>query len=92
MENKLTVEQRHNNMMMLKALELTDSELAKEAMSNPSLDNEELNRLVEDALTGKFVRKDDNSELALKISPETVMAGLRNILKRVIENSNNETK
>ena len=87
---KLTKEQRKTNLLLVKVLEDLSIEDAKKVMSDPNIDNSELNKVLEDSIMGNFVDKTDKTPV--KLSNEVTMAGLRNILNRVIEKRNNETK
>lgn len=63
--------------MLVKALELTDKEKAKQVMSDENLDIKELGQV----LQASIMAKDGDH---LKLSNELTMAGLKNILNRNI--------
>jgi hypothetical protein len=75
----------YDNATMLKALEEVDKEKAIQAISDPNLDGKELSELLECSLLGKIVYK--RTGKPMKFSNEVIMAGLRNKLNQVINNS-----
>lgn len=77
----------YNNAIMLKALEDTDEEKAIEAISNPSLDGNELSELLECSLMGKIVFKESGEPL--KFSNSVLMAGLKNKILQIDNKLNN---
>ena len=79
----MTKEIRTNQLMMVKALELVDENLAIELLSNEKLDRKDLSFIVQDGLMNKG---------NLKLSPTVLMAGIRNIMSRIeTEMNQNET-
>jgi hypothetical protein len=75
---------------MLKALNDVDEEKAILLMSNPHMDNEELTALVDCFLRGLLIDKESNEPL--KISNKVTMAGIRNKMNRIFEQSFKEIK
>lgn len=63
---------------MAKALNDTDVELAKKAMSDSNLDRKELSSIIEDSIMGRMRSKKTGE--TLKLDNEVVMAGFRNLL------------
>lgn len=70
----MTLEQRKNNLMLVKALELTDKKLAEELLSSDELNDNDLSFLVQDGLISKTDLKLDNSVL---------MKGMLNMINRI---------
>lgn len=83
-------ERIYNNATMLKALEEVDKEKAIQVISDPNLDPKELSELIECSLMGKIVNKSTGKPM--KFSNELVMAGIRNRINQIIDNSENEYK
>lgn len=78
----------YNNATMLKALEEVDKDMAIRVISEPNLDGKELSELIECSLLGKIVNKHTGEPM--KLSNETMMAGLRNKLNQIIRDSNSD--
>ena len=76
-----TLEQRKNDLILVKALELTDQNLAEQLLSSENLDNEDLAYLVQDGLMNKGALKLDNTVLA---------KGMLNIINRIEKKINAE--
>lgn len=74
-----TLEQRKNDLILVKALELTDKNLAEQLLSSKKLDNEDLAYLVQDGLMNKGDLKLENSVL---------MKGMLNMIDRINKKEN----
>jgi hypothetical protein len=72
---------------MVKALELTDEDLAIKVMSDPNLDSKELNIILTTSLLGLVVNK--KTKEPLKLSNKVMMAGFNNLLNRVSKDLDN---
>jgi len=77
----------YNKLTMVKALELTDEDLAIKVMSDPNLDSKELNIILTTSLLGLVVNK--KTKEPLKLSNKVMMAGFNNLLNRVSKDLDN---
>lgn len=77
---KPNIEQRKLNLLATIALEKTDQDTAIKALEYPETNLQELTTLLEDSMMGKFV--DANTKEPVKLSNQSMMAIMRNILNR----------
>ena len=77
----------YDKLTMVKALELTDEDLAIKVMSDPNLDSKELNIILTASLLGRVVNK--KTKEPLKLSNKVMMAGFNNLLNRVSKDLDN---
>jgi len=77
---KPNIEQRKLNLLATIALEETDQDTAIKALEYPETNLQELTTLLEDSMMGKFV--DANTKEPVKLSNQSMMAIMRNILNR----------
>ena len=76
----------YDKFTILKALELTDEDLAIKVMSDPDLDSKEINMVLTASLLGSVV--DKKTKEPLKLSNKVMMAGFNNLLNRVTPEKN----
>jgi hypothetical protein len=69
------------NLVLLTTLEEISKEKAQEVISHPELDRKELSHLLEASLMNKFV--DKNTKKPLKLSNETLIKGMHNLLLKI---------
>ena len=81
MKNKNTTK---DNFLILKALEEADKDKAIQLISTPTLDHKELSDIIECGLMKKLRYKDGTP---VRISNEVLMAGIRNRLQQIIDES-----
>jgi len=78
----------YNNTTAVKALEQVDEELAVKALSDPSLDGEELSEILTTSLVGRIVNK--NTKEPMKLSNKVMAAGILNRMQQLMDKPEHE--
>lgn len=74
--------------MLLKVIEEHDPELAKNVISDTSLNPEELTELIDSQLRGTIVNKE--TEQPVKLTNSTLMAGIRTRMNQIARDQGHE--